>query len=66
MIKIANHPYLAELETTLDWDDSGKFVALGELFETLGFSGENVNNQNKVFLFIFRQLFLLRKRQQLI
>ena len=66
MIKIANHPYLAELEEKLEWDDSGKFVALGELFETLGFSGENVNSQNKVFLLIFRRLSSLRKRQLLI
>jgi len=32
MIKIVNHPFLAELEPKCLWEDSGKFVALGELF----------------------------------
>lgn len=32
MIKIVNHPYLADLESQCNFEDSGKFIALGELF----------------------------------
>ena len=32
MIDIVNHPYLGNLVSKVNWEDSGKFVALGELF----------------------------------
>jgi hypothetical protein len=38
MIKIVNHPYLGDLESQCNWEDSGKFLALGELFEQFGFT----------------------------
>ena len=51
MIKIVNHPFLAGLTHECRWEDSGKFVALGELFEQLGFTDEDSLQQNKVIIF---------------
>jgi hypothetical protein len=48
MIKIVNHPSLLGVDCT--WNDSGKFIALGELFEQLGFTEEDSLLQNKVHL----------------
>ena len=31
MIHIVNHPYLADLESKVRWEDSGKFIALEEI-----------------------------------
>lgn len=50
MINIVNHPYLASLVSQINWEDSGKFVALGELIDTLGFEGDKSGVQNKVKL----------------
>jgi hypothetical protein len=62
MINIVNHPYLASLVSQTNWEDSGKFVALGELIDTLGFEGEKSITQNKVFLSLFRLLSLLERK----
>jgi hypothetical protein len=64
MIKIVNHPGLLGVECT--WNDSGKFLALGELFEQLGFTEEDSLLQNKVNYYLFRLSFLLKKNLPLI
>ena len=48
MIHIVNHPYLADLESKVSWEDSGKFIALGEIFENLGLTDKDTMAQNKV------------------
>lgn len=65
MINIVNHPYLGSLVSQINWEDSGKFVALGELIDTLGFEGEKSIAQNKVSLPLFRLSFLLERKRLL-
>lgn len=50
MIKIVNHPILtSEMKKgNCVWEHSGKFIALGELFEQFGFTEEDSLLQNKV------------------
>ena len=49
MRKILNHPNL--IGANGSYEDSGKFVALNELFEQLGFREEESVVQNKVLMF---------------
>lgn len=65
MINIVNHPYLGSLVSQINWEDSGKFVALGELIDTLGFEGEKSIAQNKVSLPLFRLSSLLERKRLL-
>lgn len=53
MRKILNHPNLVGSKGS--WEDSGKFNALNELFDQLGFRDEISSTQNKVNISIFRQ-----------
>jgi hypothetical protein len=53
MINIVNHPYLANLVSQINWEDSGKFVALGEVIDTLGFVGEDNTLMNKVRMNVY-------------
>jgi hypothetical protein len=48
MRKILNHPIEVSLNDKYKWDDSGKYLALQELFEQLGFNEEDSLVQNKV------------------
>ncbi len=54
MIDIVNHPYLGNLVSQINWEDSGKFVALGELIDTMGLVGDENVSQNKVISTLFR------------
>ena len=47
MRKILNHPNL--IGKNGGYEDSGKFIALNDLFEQLGFREEESTVQNKVF-----------------
>ena len=49
MRKILNHPIEVAQNDKYKWDDSGKYVALQELFEQLGFGEDDALVQNKVF-----------------
>ena len=49
MRKILNHPNL--VGENGNYEDSGKFIALNELFEQLGFREEESAIQNKVHIF---------------
>lgn len=66
MIKIVNHPFLADLEPKCVWEDSGKFVALGELFEQFGFTEDDSIQHNKVIVVTFRLSSSRSKRTPLI
>lgn len=48
MRKILNHPIEVGLSERYKWDDSGKYLALQELFEQLGFGEDDPLVQNKV------------------
>jgi hypothetical protein len=48
MRKILNHPIEISQNDKYKWDDSGKYVALQELFEQLGFNEDDSLVQNKV------------------
>jgi hypothetical protein len=62
MIHIVNHPYLADLESQVRWEDSGKFIALGEIFENIGLTETDSVGQNKVNLSLFRSSSLQEKK----
>ena len=49
MRKILNHPIEVDpLSAKYKWDDSGKYLALQELFDQLGFAEDDALVQNKV------------------
>lgn len=62
MVKIVNHPYLADLESQCNFEDSGKFIALGELFEQFGFTEEDTLQHNKVFVSLLQVLIFAKEK----